>query len=412
MSLFSTFDNQTLLACQLFLAAAFSIAFLAIRQNHPDLKGIGSIAYGFLFGIPGIVLILSQGSVNPLISVVFANLLLCVTLMCFSHGVLTLLDSKRSRLPLWISSAATIALLFYFTEINDAIVARLIVISFNIAFIRFLMAIEVLRQSAARPILRLFGYSKFFFASVTLSLGLFALIHGVPADILQHHHVQTFALIFTILTSCITGLFTLFVCHEQALTRIRAESQLDPLTGVFNRRGIELKLDIELKRLERGSQPLSIALIDIDHFKTINDTAGHAAGDTAIRNVVSAVAAKLRAYDLLGRFGGDEFLLILPQTSHFGAQVVADRIGEAVRKFSATPSAPPLTVSIGLTEAIPGDYCTSLLARADKALYQAKHAGRNCARTVLFDTNFTTTGGSPLPAEVSIPSVEANLIQS
>ena len=412
MSWFSTFDNQTLLACQLFLAAAFSIAFFAIRQSHPDLKGIGSIAYGFLFGIPGVMLILAQGSVTPLISVVFANLLICFTILCFSHGILTLLGSKRSQVPFWISSAASIALLFYFTEIHNSIVPRLIVISFNIAFIRVLMGVEVLRLSNARPVLRLFGYSKFFLAAVTLAWGLFALFHGVPADVLEHHHVQTFTLVSTILASCVTGLFTLFICHEQALTRIRTESQLDTLSGVFNRRGIELKLDIELKRLERGSQPLSIALIDIDHFKTINDTHGHAAGDNAIRNVVSAVAAKLRAYDILGRFGGDEFLLILPQTSHFGAQVVADRIGEAVRKFSPTPSAPSLTVSIGLTEAVPGDYSTSLLARADKALYQAKHAGRNCARTVLFDDNFTTATGTPQPAEAPLPHAATNHIQS
>src|ERR1700756_2393417 len=133
MSWFSTFDNQTLLACQLFLAAAFSIAFLGIRQSHPDLKGIGSIAYGFLFGIPGVMLILAQGSVTPLISVVFANLLICFTILCFSHGILTLLGSKRSQVPFWISSAASIALLFYFTEIHNSIVPRLIVISFNIA---------------------------------------------------------------------------------------------------------------------------------------------------------------------------------------------------------------------------------------------------------------------------------------
>jgi diguanylate cyclase (GGDEF)-like protein len=412
MSWLSTFDNQTLLACQLFLAAAFSIAFLGIRQSHPDQKGIGSIAYGFLLGIPGIVLILAQGSVTPLISVVFANLLLCGTMLFFSHGILALIGSKRLLLPFWISSAASIAFLFYFSEIHDAIVPRLIVISFNIAFIHSLMGVEILRHSTARPILRLFGYSKFFFASVTLSWGLFALIHGVPSDVLQLHHVQTFTLVFTILASCVTGLFTLFICHEQALNRIRAESQLDPLTGVLNRRGIELKLDIELKRLERATQPLSIAIIDIDHFKTINDTAGHAAGDNAIRDVVSAIAARLRAYDLLGRFGGDEFLLILPQTSHFGAQVVAERIGEAVRKFSATPSAPSLTVSIGLTEAVHGDYSTSLLARADKALYKAKNAGRNCARTVLFDDNITTVTGTPQPAEAPIPSTAANLIQS
>jgi diguanylate cyclase (GGDEF)-like protein len=259
---------------------------------------------------------------------------------------------------------------------------------------------------------RIFASSMTFFAIVSFGWAVVALIHGAPRDLMQREHVQTFSLVMTILSSCLTGLFSLSICHDQVLSLVRAESQLDPLSGTLNRRGIEYKLDIELKRIERGGRPLSIALIDIDYFKTINDTEGHAAGDTALRDVAAAISAKLRAYDIFGRFGGDEFLLVLPQTSCAGAAIVAERIGDAVRSFSSIRNGPALTISIGVTQAIPGDYSTSLLARADKALYQAKNAGRNCTRTVLYGTENDIGSTSQPLINALLPSTQPDLIGS
>jgi diguanylate cyclase (GGDEF)-like protein len=412
MSLFLAFDNQTLLACQLLMAAAFFITFAAIRHIYSDLKGVGSIAAGFLLGIPGLFLLFSQGAINPLLSVVVANLLTFASFVLFCRGILTLVDSKRSLLPLWISSAISLLFIYYFCRIHDSIVIRLVVISFNLSLIRILISVEISRHAAGRTVFRLFAGSMFFFALVSASWGLIALFHGVPRDLMQSAHVQTFTLLVTIFSSCLTGLFSLSLCHEQVLTRVRAESEFDALSGTLNRRGIEQKLEIELKRLERTDHPLSIALIDIDYFKTINDTAGHAAGDKAIRDVVNTISAKLRAYDILGRFGGDEFLLVLPQTSSVGANVVAERISDAVRAFSSARTGPSLTVSIGLSQAILGDYSTSLLARADKALYQAKHAGRNCTRTILHDSNPMTTGAPQPLIDILLPPAKPNLLQS
>ena len=391
MSIFPSFDNRTLLSCELLLAVSFAITFLAIRRAYPDLRGVSSIASGFLLGIPGLILLLSQGTLRPLASVVAANTLIFISFILFCSGILALLGSTRSAIPFWISTTLTIAVISYFSQVHDLIVPRLIVISFNVAFMRSLMALELFRLVKGRNMVRLFASCMTFFAILSLAWGVAALIHDVPRDLMQHDHVQTFTLIITILSTCLTGLFSLSICHDQVLNLVRAESLLDPLSGTLNRRGIESKLDIELKRIERGGRPLSIALIDIDYFKTINDTEGHAAGDTALRDVASAISAKLRAYDIFGRFGGDEFLLVLPQTACTGASIVAERIGDAVRSFSANRNGPALTISVGVTEAILGDYATSLLARADKALYQAKNAGRNCTRTVLYNTDDATS---------------------
>jgi diguanylate cyclase (GGDEF)-like protein len=412
MSIFPSFDNRTLLSCELLLAVAFAIAFLAIRRAHPDLRGVGSIASGFLLGIPGLVLLLSQGTVHPLFSVVVANSLIFISFILFCDGILTLLGSNRASVPFWLSTLFSVTVIFYFTQVHDAIVPRLIVISFNLVFIRSLLAVELFRLAKGRNMVRIFASSMTFFAIVSLGWAVVALIQGAPRDLMQREHVQTFSLVMTIFSSCLTGLFSLSICHDQVLSLVRAESQLDPLSGTLNRRGIEYKLDIELKRIERGGPPLSIALIDIDYFKTINDTEGHAAGDNALRDVATAISAKLRAYDIFGRFGGDEFLLLLPQTSCVGAAIVAERIGDAVRSFSSIRNGPALTISVGVSEAILGDYSTSLLARADKALYQAKNAGRNCTRAVLHNTDNAHDSASQQLINALLPSNEPDLIVS
>ena len=408
MSFLLWFDNRTLLSCQLLLSVAFSIAFFGVRRGLPNLRGVGALGYSFLLSIPGLTLLLAQGSAIPsFFSVVIANLLLVFSFLLFYRGILHLLGSERSIAPVWIASLITVAIVFYYSQVHDQIVPRLIAISFNITLVRALVAIELFRNAAGRVMIRLFAISISIYALLSLTWGIVAIFHTVPLDLMQQNHIQTSTLLLTIFSSCLTGLFSLSICHEQILHMVRTESQIDSLSGVLNRRGIELKLAIELKRIERSSQHLSVALIDVDNFKAINDSAGHAAGDNALRRAVTAISAQLRAYDLLGRYGGDEFLLILPQTSCSHAHTVAERVGQAVRSFSSSSDTPSLTISIGLTGAVPGEQPLSLLARADQALYQAKHAGRNCTRTVLHQQESIAEAPSPTMTDLLLPSPEA-----
>ncbi len=124
---------------------------------------------------------------------------------------------------------------------------------------------------------------------------------------------------------------------------------------------------------------LSVALIDVDYFKSINDIQGHAAGDAALREVAETISTHLRGRDHLGRYGGDEFLLILPGTPVGVALGVTDRLNKAVSDRTGAGNSMPLTLSIGLTEAVADDDAVTLIARADKALYQAKATAATAA---------------------------------
>jgi diguanylate cyclase (GGDEF)-like protein len=411
MTLISSFDNRTLLSCQILLAIVFGTTFLGLRRSQQSLRGVGSVACGFLLGIPGVYLFTARGTISPFASVVIANLLLLLTLILLYRGILRFLGSSRSLRPVWVASFVAMAIVFYFSQVQENIVPRLIAISLIIALVRFLIAKELFAHAAGRGTMRAFAFSMAGFALLCFVWGIITLIHGASEDYMQRGIVLTFILAFSILSTCFTGLFFLLLCHERVLTLVRAESEIDPLSGTLNRRGIEHRLAIELNRAERSGQPLSTAIIDIDYFKTINDSAGHAAGDTALREVVTAISAQLRAYDYLGRYGGDEFLLILPQTSSIDALLVAERIGQAVRSFFSSEKSPSLTISIGLSTAIPGEESNPLLARADQALYEAKNAGRNCARVVLYQADSLTEDGPHPLIDILLPTAEPGLIQ-
>jgi diguanylate cyclase (GGDEF)-like protein len=166
----------------------------------------------------------------------------------------------------------------------------------------------------------------------------------------------------------------------------------DGLTGIANRRRFDNVLDQEWKRAVRSRTPLSLCILDVDHFKRFNDAAGHVAGDDCLRRLAGAAAASLhRPGDLVARYGGEEFALVLPETDAGGAQAVARRVQAAVAALAIPhPDSgvePVVTVSIGAATAVPGAQAgpALLVEAADRALYRAKDLGRNRIELATFD---------------------------
>ena len=161
--------------------------------------------------------------------------------------------------------------------------------------------------------------------------------------------------------------------------RIEELSQVDELTGVLNRRYIMQALRDELARSERSGEPCAVAMIDLDFFKQINDRFGHPIGDEVLRSFAIAVGANARAMDRLGRYGGEEFLLVLPCISGEQATETVDRLRAIIAglDWSAISNDLQVSVSAGVTQARPNEAVEDIVARADAALYRAKDAGRN-----------------------------------
>jgi diguanylate cyclase (GGDEF)-like protein len=175
--------------------------------------------------------------------------------------------------------------------------------------------------------------------------------------------------------------------RARLMNEMRALARHDHLTGLLTRREMDRVLDEELVRSHRYGHPVSIVLIDLDHFKQVNDTYGHVAGDAALRWVSSVVAQCVRDTDRAARYGGDELAVLLPETDQVGACVLAERIRARVSATGLEPPPDatittgtiPLTLSVGVAS-LPGSLAATpseFIARADAALYQAKRGGRN-----------------------------------
>jgi diguanylate cyclase (GGDEF)-like protein len=176
---------------------------------------------------------------------------------------------------------------------------------------------------------------------------------------------------------------------EQAFEREQQLARIDALTGVNNRRYLFELAEYEFNVAVRYRPPLSVLMFDVDDFKMINDNFGHAIGDQVLQHLTQVVCAILRSADVIGRYGGDEFIVLLPQTSAQEARPLAERIHANIAAIQMETDKGPLrlSISLGIAQTIHNaskpDAVEDLFLRADQALYAAKQAGRNC--TVIFD---------------------------
>jgi diguanylate cyclase (GGDEF)-like protein len=172
----------------------------------------------------------------------------------------------------------------------------------------------------------------------------------------------------------------LYPVRNALLYRTATQSALrDPLTDTGNRIAMDQTLQREIEMSRRHLQPLSLLMLDIDHFKNINDSHGHSAGDDVLKAVAASIKGQLRNVDMVFRFGGEEFLILLSNTGREAAALVGERLRFAAqaKDFLADGKLIELTVSLGCSTLLPGESAESLLRRADSALYVAKREGRN-----------------------------------
>jgi len=166
---------------------------------------------------------------------------------------------------------------------------------------------------------------------------------------------------------------------QQQVNQSSHDANTDLLTKLYNRRKFEMELQKEIARAKRYHSPLSLALFDADHFKQINDTLGHAAGDKALQIIANEISRNIRQNDIASRWGGEEFTVIFPGTKREGAHATAEKIRASIEGATTGLDA-SITCSVGIAEFDPSESHEMLLKRLDQALYQAKDNGRNCIR--------------------------------
>ncbi|MBJ7332639.1 MAG: diguanylate cyclase [Solirubrobacteraceae bacterium] len=172
------------------------------------------------------------------------------------------------------------------------------------------------------------------------------------------------------------------VANTEKVERLSSDAATDPLTGLANHRAFQERLRQEIARRDRYGRDIAVALVDVDHFKAVNDTGGHATGDAVLRTVAEHLHEHLRGEDLLARVGGDEFAVLLPESDAASAAIALERGRRAIERASASDGA-PVTISVGICDTVQADDAVALLRFADGALYWSKEHGRN--RVSIYD---------------------------
>jgi len=253
------------------------------------------------------------------------------------------------------------------------------------------VAIVLIIWASVRAVLRGFGPARFLLAGWVL-FSVAVLLHlGLLTGLLPYALWLLWVLPLGSLGEALLLAFALGdrIRHEQleeaAVARERDQyrllSERDGLTGLFNRRSLDRHLASSVDAARQSGAPLSLIVLDADHFKAFNDHFGHLAGDDILRCLARVMGGNVRREDRCFRYGGEEFVIVLPGQSIERARKVAERIRQAFRHRSAGSDRPACTVSIGVAGLCEDDFPASLLARADAALYRAKEQGRDRVET-------------------------------
>ncbi|SDP82152.1 diguanylate cyclase [Rhodoferax sp. OV413] len=353
-----------------------SLVLFVLRRNYPPtIQGLGEWAAGPFLCFISTLLFGARGLIPDFVSAVIGNLFL------LSGSALFYIGSQRfhrqpTSLRLWggliVASAPVFA---WFVLVQPNYVARLVVFTSLMVCLFFSHARLLFKHGADHIFTQLTG------GVLLLQTG-FLLLRLVTIPIDPHTQgifdESPFQVIYVVAYAMCVLLLSIGVVL-MASERMRSEFEYlathDPLTACLTRRALIAACEQELERSRRHGHPLALMMLDLDHFKNINDTHGHLVGDRVLVDFADRVGQQLRLPDRLGRFGGEEFVVLLPETRLDNALHVAERIRHSLGQSTGLPVC---TASIGITTPHSDtDTVDHLLARADQALYRAKHLGRD-----------------------------------
>lgn len=368
-----------IIASSLMMAASMAVVGWGRRRD-----GLGCWAAALLVNAIGHLLIMLRGLIPDVLSVAVGNLLLSSVFV----GMIAAVYQFQGRPVRWALLLAPPLLVLVFVSVFiDNFPAR---VSF-VGLVIGLQAVWALLAALSHRHATVGRGQWLLVAGLSLEavvLGGRALVaistHSEATSILQSSALQTLTFLATFSVVLVSSVGFVFMSRDRADENNRVLAALDPLTGVANRRSLIAALDRDVARAQRMREPMALMMVDIDHFKDVNDRYGHPAGDRVLCSVVNVLRQRVRAQDLVGRYGGEEFLVLLPDTGLAGAEQLARELCKAAEESCCPVDGVPgpgiaVTVSIGVFggRLESGDSWDMLIAAADRALYQAKNNGRN-----------------------------------
>jgi diguanylate cyclase (GGDEF)-like protein len=322
-----------------------------------------------------------RGALPDFITMVFANALLSFAFVKHTQALDTFLGRGTRRALLFAPVVLLAACEIVFTYVFPSM--RLRVVSGTAVYCaQMLLAIHILlRGRQARRRSHLLTACAFAVLAIIMVVRIFyeGLRSGTLPSAFAASLMQTLIFGAAAFFPIIASLGFVLMCSDFLHQELERQARTDPLTGIDNRRTLAERADLALALAHRHKRPLAVLLVDADHFKRINDEYGHAAGDEALKILTAILKSGLRAEDLFGRLGGEEFVIVLPEADPAAACTLAERLRAAVEAadFHVQQQRVALQISVGVAAIEPNDDFAALLRRADQAMYTAKRAGRN-----------------------------------
>ena len=365
-----------------------------VQRSTPRLRGLGWLGASFASGAVGAFLLTLYGVVPRFFSVVFSDFLVLLGFVLLHKAILDLKRSDR-RIPI-LGLGLMVAQLVGYLMLAYVIPSP----RGRVALFGLLAAVQlgetmvVLGRTAKRG-LRLPAWFSATVLAVLIAANAFRSFALLLIPFFQNHahatSLQTFTFLVFIATSMGIAFGFFWMTTAELSHELERMASTDPLTRIYNRRVFRQWCDKELERSRRSGVPFSLIMMDLDHFKKLNDRFGHFGGDAMLCAVVERMQDSVRGIDVLGRWGGEEFVALLPNASAEAAVMVAQRIRGNVESLNvcgpqgrrATDERMRMTVSLGVaTYRGEEDELDEILHRADRALYDAKAAGRNRVLTM------------------------------
>lgn len=347
------------------------------------IPGLGCWIAANTLAVVSLLLFATQGHVLPLVSIVMANETLAVSLLLVLEGCRRFLGCRRRPFDAYAGAVAVLLGVVYWTYFAPNFSARVAVVSAFHSYLYASIAWVMLRgRPSDRP-----AYSYNF---VTIAALLFCVGHAVrglmyglgeltQSSLMQATPINTAFMAIGILALPCMSTGIVMLAHDRLAQRLERLANIDDLTGAWSRRAFMLKAQTLLDAAARGRTPVALAIIDIDRFKLINDSYGHAAGDSVLTHFATLVKRNLRAGDVFGRLGGEEFGVLCPHTDVQAAVVLLERLRERLASTAVPQHAgvSGYTFSVGVDQHRPGEMLAALMLRTDAALYAAKASGRD-----------------------------------
>lgn len=378
-------DPRSIIVLAGLMGLLMSVVLFSMRRSYPpSIRGLREWTLAPLASFASTVLFALRGVLPDVFSIVLANMVLFQGCILYYAGSQLFLGHERDT-RLW--SAATFvlgAVLFWFSEVHPSYPIRLAVFTLAISVLFLAHARLYLHHRMKRVGMRLMTGLLLLQSLVAGLRCLSAVMGEAGIGMLDTTWLQSLYVVMYSLTALMLSIAGVLMATDRLRLEFEFMATHDPLTGMLNRRALIERCEHEVTRAQRGGGALSLLMLDADHFKRINDAFGHQTGDEVLRELALRLQAPLPPSARLGRYGGEEFLVVLPGLGHDGARAVAECLRKGVGEpFAAeSPLAAAgigrLSVSIGLAVFEgPADTLDALLARADAALYRAKALGRD-----------------------------------